>query len=84
MTSRRPVCRRCGRLLDEVKASRTISCTSQILFAETYPAAELILMGVEEPRAVIHAPNGSVDPTEISSMALTAALFLQRYVAAPA
>jgi len=52
------------------------------VFAETYPSAELILMGVEEPRALIHAPNESVDPTEISSMALTAALFLQRYAAA--
>jgi len=49
------------------------------VFAETYPEAELILMGVEEPTALIHAPNESVDPTEISSMALTAALFLQRY-----
>jgi acetylornithine deacetylase/succinyl-diaminopimelate desuccinylase-like protein len=54
------------------------------VFAETYPAAELILMGVEEPRALIHAPNESVDPTEISSMALTVALFLQRYAAAHA
>jgi acetylornithine deacetylase/succinyl-diaminopimelate desuccinylase-like protein len=54
------------------------------VFAETYPAAELILMGVEEPRALIHAPNESVDPTEISSMALTAALFLQHYTAAQA
>jgi acetylornithine deacetylase/succinyl-diaminopimelate desuccinylase-like protein len=54
------------------------------VFADTYPAAELILMGVEEPRALIHAPNESVDPTEISLMALTAALFLQRYAAAPA
>jgi acetylornithine deacetylase/succinyl-diaminopimelate desuccinylase-like protein len=53
------------------------------VFAETYTAAELILMGVEEPRALIHAPNESVDPTEISSMALTTALFLQRYAAAP-
>ena len=52
------------------------------VFAETYPAAELILMGVEEPTALIHAPNESVDPTEISAMALTAALFLQRYAAA--
>jgi acetylornithine deacetylase/succinyl-diaminopimelate desuccinylase-like protein len=49
------------------------------VFAETYPNAELILMGVEEPTALIHAPNESVDPTEISTMALTAALFLQRY-----
>lgn len=50
-----------------------------IVFQETYPQAELILMGVEEPLALIHAPNESVDPTEISSMALAEALFLQRY-----
>jgi acetylornithine deacetylase/succinyl-diaminopimelate desuccinylase-like protein len=49
------------------------------VFADTYPDAEIILMGVEEPRAMIHAPNESVDPREIASMALTEALFLQRY-----
>ena len=49
------------------------------VFAETYPAAELIMMGVEEPQALIHAPNESVAPTEIQSMALTEALFMQRY-----
>ena len=32
------------------------------VFAETYPDAEIILMGVEEPQALIHAPNESVDP----------------------
>ena len=40
------------------------------VFADTYPDAEIILMGVEEPRAMIHAPNESVDPGEIASMAL--------------
>ncbi len=49
------------------------------VFAETYPAAELIMMGVEEPQALIHAPNESVAPSEIQSMALTEALFMQRY-----
>jgi len=49
------------------------------VLAETYPHAELILMGVEEPLALIHAPNESVDPAEIQAMALTVALFLQRY-----
>ena len=49
------------------------------VFAETYPQAELILMGVEEPLALIHAPNESVDPTEIANMALSEAIFLQRY-----
>ena len=33
------------------------------VFAETYPDAEIFLMGVEEPRCLIHAPNESVDPT---------------------
>jgi cysteinylglycine-S-conjugate dipeptidase len=49
------------------------------VFAETYPDAELIMMGVEEPAALIHAPNESVAPSEIQSMALAEALFLQRY-----
>ena len=48
------------------------------VFAETYPGAELILMGVEEPLALIHAPNESVHPQEIADMALAEALFLQR------
>jgi acetylornithine deacetylase/succinyl-diaminopimelate desuccinylase-like protein len=51
------------------------------LVADTYPEAELILLGVEEPLARIHAPNESVDPAEIAAMALTEALFLQRYAA---
>ena len=49
------------------------------VFAETYPDAELIMMGVEEPAALIHAPNESVAPSEIQAMALAEALFIQRY-----
>jgi cysteinylglycine-S-conjugate dipeptidase len=49
------------------------------VFAETYPEAEIILMGVEEPKSLMHAPNESVDPTEIENMALVEALFLQNY-----
>lgn len=49
------------------------------VFADTYPGTELILIGVEEPQALIHAPNESVDPNELEAMALTEALFLQRY-----
>ena len=49
------------------------------VLADTYPDAEILLIGVEEPRAMIHAPNESVDPGEIASMALAEALFLRRY-----
>lgn len=52
------------------------------VLADTYPDAELILMGVEEPSALIHAPNESVDPTEIAAMSLAEALFLRRYATA--
>jgi acetylornithine deacetylase/succinyl-diaminopimelate desuccinylase-like protein len=52
------------------------------VFADTYPSAEIILMGVEEPRSLMHAPNESVDPTEIANMALTEALFFRRYATA--
>jgi acetylornithine deacetylase/succinyl-diaminopimelate desuccinylase-like protein len=49
------------------------------VFAETYPDAEIILIGVEEPLALIHSPNESVDPHEIARMALSVALFLQKF-----
>lgn len=52
------------------------------VFADTYPAAEIIMIGVEEPLAAIHAPNESVDPAEIAAMALGTARFLQRYAEA--
>lgn len=49
------------------------------VLAETYSRAEIILMGVEEPRCLIHAPNESVDPTEIEHMAHVEALFLREF-----
>jgi cysteinylglycine-S-conjugate dipeptidase len=52
------------------------------VFATTFPAAEIILIGVEEPLSLIHAPNESVDPREIADMALAEALFLQNYAEA--
>jgi acetylornithine deacetylase/succinyl-diaminopimelate desuccinylase-like protein len=52
------------------------------VFAETFPDAEIMLMGVEEPRCLIHAPNESVDPSEIEHLALAEALFLEKYAAA--
>jgi cysteinylglycine-S-conjugate dipeptidase len=51
------------------------------VLADTYPDAEIILMGVEEPRTLMHAPNESVDPGEIATMALAEALFLRSYTA---
>lgn len=42
-------------------------------------AAEIMLLGVEEPKCLIHAPNESVDPGEIEKTALAEALFLSRY-----
>ncbi|NUS59299.1 MAG: dipeptidase [Streptomycetaceae bacterium] len=49
-----------------------------------FPDAEIALMGVEEPKCLIHAPNESVDPSEIEHMALAEALFLLKYPAAAA
>lgn len=49
------------------------------IFKETFPDAEIALMGVEEPKCQIHAPNESVDPSEIEHMALAEALFLRKY-----
>ena len=49
------------------------------MLADTYPDAEIILMGVEEPLALIHAPNESVDPSEIERLAVAEALFLHAY-----
>jgi len=52
------------------------------VFADTYPNAEIILMGVEDPLCGMHATNESVDPTEIARMALAEALFLRTYTGA--
>jgi len=52
------------------------------VFQQTYPDAEIMLYGVEEPACLIHAPNESVDPREIAGIALAEALFLRNYGAA--
>jgi acetylornithine deacetylase/succinyl-diaminopimelate desuccinylase-like protein len=51
---------------------------------EAVPDAEIMLIGVEEPRCLIHAPNESVDPRELERMAVAEARFLQRYALAKA
>jgi acetylornithine deacetylase/succinyl-diaminopimelate desuccinylase-like protein len=50
----------------------------------TYPDAAIMLIGVEEPGCLIHAPNESVDPSELERIALAEALFLSRYGSAQA
>jgi cysteinylglycine-S-conjugate dipeptidase len=49
------------------------------VFATMYLEAEIILIRVEEPLSLIHAPNESVHPQEIADMELTEAMFLQKY-----
>ena len=46
---------------------------------QAVPRAEIMLIGVEEPRCLIHAPNESVDPRELERMAVAEAIFLQRF-----
>ncbi|WP_030750983.1 dipeptidase [Streptomyces griseus] len=52
------------------------------VLADRFPDAEIALIGVEEPGCLIHAPNESVDPSEIERMALAEALFLRSYAGA--
>jgi acetylornithine deacetylase/succinyl-diaminopimelate desuccinylase-like protein len=49
------------------------------VLADTFPDAELLLTGVEDPLARAQASDESVDPREICTMALAEALFLQRF-----
>lgn len=49
------------------------------VFEGTFPDAEIMLYGVEEPACRIHAANESVDPSEIERLALAEALFLRAY-----
>jgi acetylornithine deacetylase/succinyl-diaminopimelate desuccinylase-like protein len=66
-----------GRQLSTLGQGRSIPLCN--VFADTYPQAEIILMGVEEPLTLMHAPNESVHPDEIATMAQAEALFLRRY-----
>lgn len=49
-----------------------------------YPQAEILLIGLSEPEAQIHAVNESVSPQELERLALAEAVFLQRYAASKA
>ncbi|MGW7487523.1 M20/M25/M40 family metallo-hydrolase [Streptomyces sp. NPDC054786] len=47
--------------------------------AVLYPEAEILLIGLSEPEAQIHAVNESVSPQELERLSLAEALFLRRY-----
>ncbi|MET9603535.1 dipeptidase [Streptomyces sp. NPDC006512] len=44
-----------------------------------YPAAEMLLIGLSEPEAQIHAVNESVSPEELERLSVAEALFLVNY-----
>ncbi|MBW1596248.1 dipeptidase [Streptomyces sp. JJ38] len=47
--------------------------------AALYPEAEILLTGLSEPEAQIHAVNESVSPDELRRMSVVEALFLRKY-----
>ncbi|MEU5403971.1 dipeptidase [Streptomyces sp. NPDC005963] len=49
--------------------------------AVLYPQAEMVLIGLSEPEAQIHAVNESVSPEELERLSVTEALFLRNYAA---
>lgn len=49
--------------------------------ATLYPEAEILLIGLSEPEAQIHAVNESVSPQELERLSLAEALFLGHYAA---
>ncbi|MGW5679282.1 M20/M25/M40 family metallo-hydrolase [Streptomyces sp. NPDC003860] len=46
---------------------------------ELYPQTEILLIGLSEPAAQIHAVNESVSPEELERLSVTEALFLRNY-----
>lgn len=52
--------------------------------ATLYPEAEILLIGLSEPEAQIHAVNESVSPEELERLSLAEAVFLTKYAASKA
>ncbi|AXK32010.1 dipeptidase [Streptomyces armeniacus] len=52
--------------------------------AALYPKAEILLIGLSEPEAQIHAVDESVSPRELEALSVAEALFLRKYAAAAA
>ncbi|MDX3308608.1 M20/M25/M40 family metallo-hydrolase [Streptomyces sp. NPDC054884] len=49
--------------------------------ASLYPRAEILLIGLSDPEARIHAVDESVSPQELERLSVAEALFLRRYAA---
>ncbi|MET7683904.1 dipeptidase [Streptomyces sp. NPDC005423] len=49
--------------------------------ADLYPRAEILLIGLSEPAARIHAVDESVSPEELERLSVAEALFLRNYAA---
>ncbi|MFE0510745.1 dipeptidase [Streptomyces sp. NPDC058964] len=49
--------------------------------ASLYPDAEILLIGLSEPEAQIHAVDESVSPAELERLSVAEALFLRNYAA---
>ncbi|MCT2591361.1 dipeptidase [Streptomyces sp. N2-109] len=49
--------------------------------ASLYPETEILLIGLSEPEARIHAVDESVSPEELEALSLAEALFLRKYAA---
>ncbi|WP_406839931.1 dipeptidase [Streptomyces sp. AHU1] len=49
--------------------------------ASLYPDTEILLIGLSEPEAQIHAVNESVSPDELERLSVAEALFLRNYAA---
>jgi acetylornithine deacetylase/succinyl-diaminopimelate desuccinylase-like protein len=47
--------------------------------AALYPRTEILLLGLSEPAAQIHAVNESVCPEELERLSVAEALFLREY-----
>ncbi|GGP47038.1 dipeptidase [Streptomyces abikoensis] len=52
--------------------------------ATLYPDTEILLIGLSEPEAQIHAVNESVSPEELERLTLAEAVFLTKYAASKA
>ena len=46
-------------------------------FADTFPKAEILMYGMEEPSSNVHSPNESVDLQELERMATAEADFMR-------